>query len=165
MLSHPHADKEWEILSQVVLTSDRCWDITSLDCKVQKDRKEWCGTNYSFPDGPSPKLLNEHSEHKSMTQHLKLHLFYAETYQEGTLDDITATFVLPRVSIRVLVDFSPSFSHAKIFCIHLIKITPSTTTTYVFIKSNQVKCTSWIEFIFFISFTCAPLHSNLRLNR
>ena len=87
------ADKEWESLPHFVLTSDKYWDPTSLDCEGHEDNEEWVDTRSSFPDRPDSKLSNEHSQYSNITHVHEFHFSDAETYKEDTLDEVIDSFV------------------------------------------------------------------------
>ena len=63
MSLYPCTDEEWETLPHVMLTSEKDWDPTSIDCKVQLDNEEWFDAQNYFTDGPDSKIFNEHGEH------------------------------------------------------------------------------------------------------
>ena len=46
MKLHPCADKEWETLPQVMLTSDKDWDPTCPNFEGQLDNEEWFDAQY-----------------------------------------------------------------------------------------------------------------------
>ena len=47
----PCTDDEWETLPHVILTSDKDWDPTSLDCEENLVNDTWFDAQSSWPDG------------------------------------------------------------------------------------------------------------------
>ena len=47
----PCNDYEWENLPHVILTSDKDWDPTSLDCEENLGNDTWFDAQSSWPDG------------------------------------------------------------------------------------------------------------------
>ena len=60
----PCTDNEWEKLPYVILTSDKGWDSTVLDCEGQLDNELWFDAQSSFPDEPDDKNINEVGDYR-----------------------------------------------------------------------------------------------------
>ena len=61
----PYTNKELENLPHAILTSDKYWDPTYLDCEGQLNNEEWFDAQSYFPNGPNSKLFNEYGEHRN----------------------------------------------------------------------------------------------------
>ena len=93
MLLSPCADKEWETLTYVMLTSNKYWDPTCLDCKEQLDNEEQFDAQSSLPNELDSKLFNEHGDHRKKPYNHELNFFDAETHKEETIDDLRDSFL------------------------------------------------------------------------
>ena len=85
---HPYADKEWRTLPRVIITSEIDWGPTCLDYEGQLGNEEWFDAQSSFPDGPDSKLLNEHGEHRNISDYHDLHVFDAKKIKEDSLGEV-----------------------------------------------------------------------------
>ena len=63
MTLSPCTNKEWGTIPHVLLTSDKVWHPTFLDCEGKLENEEWFDAQPFFPDGTDSKLLNEHGEY------------------------------------------------------------------------------------------------------
>ena len=88
MLLRPYTDSEWEALPHIVLTSDKYWDPTVLDCEGQVDNEIWYDAQSSFPDGPHNKLFDEVGDYRLRSNNHQLFFFNAETFDEHNHDDV-----------------------------------------------------------------------------
>ena len=89
----PCTHKKWKKLPHVILTSDKCWNHSSLGCEGQLDNEEWFDSQHSFPGGLDSKLFNENGENRNTSENHESHFFDTENCKEDTLDGVIDYFL------------------------------------------------------------------------
>ena len=89
----PCTNNEWEKLHHIILSSDKDWDLTLLDCEGQLYDELWFYTQSLFPDGLDDKMLNEVGDYIFRSSKHQIFFSDAELFEDNNLDDVTQSFI------------------------------------------------------------------------
>ena len=87
-------DKEWEKLTHAILTSNKDWDQTVLDCEDQVDNELQFDPQSSFPHSPDDKTFNEVDDYRFRSNNNQLLFFDAESFKYYNLDIFIQSFTI-----------------------------------------------------------------------
>ena len=93
MTLHPCTDNEWQNLPHNIITSDKDWETTVLDCEGQVDNELWFAAQSSFPDGNDYKTFNEIGDCRFESNNHQLLFFDAEPIKDHNIDEVIQSFI------------------------------------------------------------------------